>query len=118
MQREGKLESHNYGRGHCSGEHFRPAGTPLSPSEQKALATPKEEKRRQRWIHHFAREDGKALCGADDRKRSPWGFRDRVYRPKPVTDPTKVTCKRCQAALAKAPAMEASQKDQGAVAAG
>ena len=44
---EGTLEMHNFGKGHVSGERFRPTGQPLSPAEERTLvkkAVPRESK--------------------------------------------------------------------------
>lgn len=94
--RLGKLEVHDpTGHNTCSGARFRPKGAPLSPGEEKAPSY--EEKKRQKWIVHFAREDGKASCGANDKKKAKMTAYPRrpVYKPKPTQDKTKVSCKKC-----------------------
>jgi len=98
--RNGKLEYHNFGRGHISGARFRPYGEPMGPSEIKTMVNnlkqrtdpkPKPKHYSKQGIH------GRPLCTA--RQRS--GF---YSRPDPHVRTTKdlqeVTCPRCQKALA------------------
>jgi hypothetical protein len=99
LTRSGKWTCHNHGRGHISGMRFRPADEPLSTAEETSLSLTREEKIRRKFLHHFARPDGKAVCGAGDRKRSPYADR-RGWKPKPETDASKVTCKVCLKLLA------------------
>lgn len=44
--RRGKLESHNFGRGHISGMRFRPKGEPVGPAEVATMEKKKEAKER------------------------------------------------------------------------
>ena len=106
----GRVEGHNFGRGHCSGMRFRPAGAPLGEVEQKHLETPREELARRRWIRHMASDPAEPLNGRGhkdrlcERGRKPrrfYGFPRRQFHSDVTADPSKVTCKRCLAIMAK-----------------
>lgn len=89
---------HPSGRHTSTGLRFRPATDELTAPEKKAAATDPKEKARQRFIRHYANEEGKKAC-CPTLKRTAL-FRAPRYTPKPTTDRTAVTCKKCLKILA------------------
>lgn len=100
--RAGRLQSHNFGRGHVSGMRFRPAGEELTVQEQGTMA--RHEKRRERVAaglpgrpYHYNKNGfGRTpLCTAA-RKRVVW----RRSTARTTANRDKVTCPRCKNLLA------------------
>lgn len=91
--RQGKLEAHNYGRGHISGMRFRPKGEPMSPQAVKTIETKVERRANPKpRLRHFIAEGDRLMC----QKRRPWRSR---WRTNVADDPEKVTCPRCLKAM-------------------
>lgn len=107
-----RLEGHNFGRGHCSGMRFRPAGSGVPEGEAKKI---KERQERlagkdNRPIHY--RETirgfgGRAICTAAQRASAKAKYRGAYYGGRPTqssarltNEPAKVTCPRCLKLLA------------------
>lgn len=96
----GRIESHNFGRGHISGMRFRPKGTAITETEKKTMAAKAASQGKPRPMHY--REPGKAtlFCQAG-RKRFGW----RPSKAWDTRDKSRVTCARCLKLLAQ-PACE------------
>lgn len=121
-RQEGRLQMHNFGRGHVSGERFRPVGFPLSPAEEKTFAKKedREEKKAKGQIPVHAKDPSwrgypsKTLCsaaarateraknrgysGGRGRHRTSTKFEGRDFEGKEIP----VTCPRCLKILAEA----------------
>lgn len=89
---------HPGGRRTSTGLRFRPAGDELTAPEKKTAALDPKERSRQKWIRHYAKEDGKKACGPAAKRTAL--FRAPRYTPKPTTDKAAVTCKKCLKILA------------------
>lgn len=103
----GKIVSHNFGRGHISGERYRPAGEPLSPTEAKTLEKKAERKANPRPApRHFSKSGygGSPLCVVEAKRakgRSLCLWRQsRAWVTRKRED---VTCVRCLKLLATMP---------------
>lgn len=96
--RAGKLTAHNFGRGHISGERFRPAGEEMTEAERKTTAA--REARIAGTAKpkpvHYAVSWGRPECSRD--RRSRYGPPNRYVRT--TTRPKDVTCPRCLKMLA------------------
>lgn len=88
--RAGELASHNFGRGHISGERFRLASTEVSAAEQQSVA----RRERPRVVHAPASETsyGRPLCTAT-RTRSLYYTRRRAVITS--SERERITCARC-----------------------
>jgi hypothetical protein len=90
--RQGRIDSHNFGRHHISGMRFRPHGAPLSMAETKTIA--KNEERRKPGAkpppYHYSKSvgAGRPLCTRHIRR----GYSSKAWTTSKVE---KVTCKRC-----------------------
>lgn len=91
-----KLTSHNFGKGHISGERYRPRGEAVSEAETATLAEKAKRAVTSRLIH--ARAQDKAFLCAPVKKRATWSrHRSQAH----VTlDNAQVTCPRCLKLLA------------------
>jgi len=88
----GKMQVHNFGKGHISGARFRPNGAPLAPSEKETFERKAKEKTRTTPKPvHFALHGG-AGC-TQIKKPSRFGRSSRSTRT--TSDLDKVTCPRC-----------------------
>lgn len=88
------IASHNFGRGHISGMHYRPVGQPISPTEQKTLTKKAEQRANPKpRPRHFGKSYGaRAACVlASGRKIAGW-TRSNAWVTSKVAD---VTCPRC-----------------------
>lgn len=111
----GKLQAHNFTRGHVSGARYRPTGAPLSPSEEKHFnKIQKEGPRGENKPIHFADpyEEGwprKSYCSRATRETNKKKAKAYYRRPshrtetRTTSEPEKVTCPRCLKLLAEQP---------------
>jgi hypothetical protein len=98
-----KIASHNFGRGHISGMHYRPVDQPIGPTEQKTLEKKAERRANPKpRPHHYGKSHGaRAACvlasaAASGRRLAGW-TRSKSW----VTPHAKdVTCPRCLKLLA------------------
>jgi hypothetical protein len=88
--RNGRLESHNFGRGHISGMRFRPAGEPISDAEQTTIKVKKARADKPLTKHFSKRYGHPPLCTAA--RRSPFARPSRAWT---TTQQAEVTCPRC-----------------------
>lgn len=99
--RKGKLESHNFGRGHISGMRFRPCGTGMSKAEQSTLHRREVRRTHAAPVHaRISDKDASLLCQQPKSHRS---FRS-LYRGACARRPAEyaqVTCPRCRTLLDK-----------------
>jgi hypothetical protein len=100
----GRIVGHNFGKGHISGMRFRPAGEPISPSEEKTIAAKAERRANPRRIveHYSETYGGYPLCTSE----SATGKRVFHFRPSKASVTKKreeVTCRRCLNLLASIP---------------
>lgn len=86
-QYRGRLLSHNFGRGHISGQRYRPAGQPVGPAEAKTIVEKKARAGRTPPVH--LSKGQRFYCSPA--KLSPWG-RSQARR---TIDRSLVTCTRC-----------------------
>lgn len=92
LLRHPKLNRHNFGRGHVSGERFRTDDMPLSTAEQRTMA----EKAKVKPVHLRRPTTWKPLCTATRQPKRSAFSADRGRPASNVTsDPAKVTCPRC-----------------------
>ena len=92
--RAGRLEAHNFGRGHISGMRFRAKGAEISDAELKTIARRAERKPKPR---HYARKrqfglSGVLLCREHLPRTTFSRTSHRIIR---ISDVSKVTCPRC-----------------------
>jgi hypothetical protein len=88
----GRLQSHNFGRGHISGERFRPAGEAVTETELKTIKDREARKGRPKPCHYSQHGyGGRALCVK--LRSGYWGHRSTAWTTK---DLEKVTCPRCK----------------------
>jgi hypothetical protein len=97
--RMGKIQAHNFGRGHVSGMRFRPLGVSLTDAEKKTLEKKKNPPKK---FVHFAEVTkvmldgyellGKKFCAKP--KKMGWG-RGRVAFVKRTKNIAEVTCPQC-----------------------
>jgi hypothetical protein len=86
----GKLERHNFGRGHISGMRYRPKGAPIGEREKVTIKRNSEPRKPR--PHHYG-ERGALLCRQGMKKRMSWGFnRHPAWTTKNWKE---VTCQRC-----------------------
>ena len=91
LLRHPHLESHNFSKGHISGERFRPVDAPLSPQEQHTMAKKVAAQTNPRpQVKHYG--DSMPEC---QRERMKGRFRTRRSKAWYVSDKSKVTCKQC-----------------------
>lgn len=105
--RAGRLQCHNFGRGHISGMRYRPAGEPLSEPELKTLAAHERQRAKPRPRPVHARKGGGLACAPPGKR--VWGFRPSKAHAIPVAAGDKgdrlssgfmlVTCARCRKVL-------------------
>lgn len=90
----GKLDrNHNNGRGHISGEKFRPAGAPLSPSELRGIEA--KEQRAEAPVHMYG-QGHKLICRKPSTKpRSLFSRSSGRSKTRKSSNPANVTCKKC-----------------------
>ncbi len=93
-ERTGKLQSHSFGRNTITGRRYRPAGEPISPTEEKTLKAKAERKPWAERTVHWRNGDGyswRMACRTT--KRATW----RVARSTARLSSKKeeVTCPRC-----------------------
>lgn len=91
----GILVSHNFGKGHVSGQRYRPAGEPLTEAETATFAA-KARCRERGPCWHYAKGgygERPRCLETSTKKRAPWS---RSRRPLTTNEPTKVTCARCK----------------------
>jgi hypothetical protein len=97
--RQGRLDSHNFGRGHISGMRFRPKGEEISETEKDTMKKRERSKGRPKPVH--LREGGNAACAvarAAAAGRKLWGFsRSRAYMTDNHEDVNCPTCKKLAA---------------------
>lgn len=92
LLRHPQLDSHNFGKGHISGERFRPRGAPLSPGEQKHFEQDAKQRANPKPKPvHYGRWGGHPLCTKD--RISRYSYRRSTARTSLEQD--KVTCKAC-----------------------
>lgn len=93
LRRNPKLVSHNFGRGHISGERYRPVGEPLYKSEAKTIAQHEEQRRnpKPKPVHYAVRYGGAPLC--TKARRSIFSRGSRYTRS--TNTKADVTCARC-----------------------
>lgn len=92
----GRLECHNFGRGHISGQRYRPAGQPIGPAEAATIARKKENRPRPIHLSRSTSWNPIPLCTAG-RSRSRFSRgRSKTWTTKDVG---RVTCTRCQKIL-------------------
>lgn len=95
LRRNPKLTSHNFGRGHISGERYRPAGEPISEAEQGTLEEKARRAKTPRPIHMHKKTgefSSTYMCAP-----APKGPRWRQSRSQAhvTMDASRVTCPRC-----------------------
>jgi hypothetical protein len=117
--RRGKLEAHNFGRGHCSGMRFRPVGEGLTKAETKTI----ESERREKPVH-FSDPQSKGnwyapLCSRKAREtiaskqRGYRFFRPHAHKYVRTTDKlADVTCKRCKTLVDDGALLDSNQKGE------
>jgi hypothetical protein len=91
--RAGRLEAHNFGKGHISGARYRPTGEPLSEAEQGTMKNKEARKGKPPRMHKTRRGYGSGpLCTAP----KPGAYRSfRQSKAWATTDDATVTCPRC-----------------------
>jgi hypothetical protein len=102
QERAGRLVSHNFGRGHISGQRYRPAGQPIAPSEQATRERKAKESTRTtpKPVHAPVRVGTRGahpLCtytSAKAKGRSLFGWR-RGRGVRIADSGTPITCPRC-----------------------
>jgi hypothetical protein len=94
----GKLEEHNFGRGHISGARYRPAGEPIGPAEKETMERHEEERTRDYKANPLPVHAQGMLCTFTG------GFRWRRgggWRRRTTSKRNEITCKACLNLLAK-----------------
>jgi hypothetical protein len=103
LLRHPKLTSHNFGRGHISGQRFRPVGEPLAEAEKETMAA-HAKRRDPNYVkpRHLRIESGwRTLClyaRNEGKPRRYWG--NGRSQARTVTKREEVTCKQCLNLLA------------------
>jgi hypothetical protein len=91
--RAGRLErNHNNGRGHISGEKFRPAGEPLSPAERRGDVA--RAKRAEAPVHVYG-QNFQLICRKPTKARSVYSRRGGRSKTRKTSDASRVTCSKC-----------------------
>jgi hypothetical protein len=90
--RAGRLQAHNFGRGHISGMRYRPVGEVVTATEQATVAAKERSRDRPRLVH-FSKHGfgGPLLCTASRRGRFSYRTNSRSTK-----EQANVTCPRCQ----------------------
>jgi hypothetical protein len=89
----GRIVAHNFGKGHISGQRYRPAGEPVSEVEQRTFDAKAKRAATPRPVHLY--------CGHEQRKRflcaqvKKPSFRVPRSQARCTSDAAKVTCPRC-----------------------
>lgn len=90
----GRLEAHNFGKGHISGMRFRPAGEPMAEAEIKTMVV-KEKRRNRPVVKHYSEHGygSRPLC-MHNRMKGRYMF--RPSKAWVTRDRAEVTCVRCK----------------------
>lgn len=111
-----KLTSHNFGKGHISGERYRPIGEPISEAE-KTTAEKKERKRAPDYkppVHYKVEGRWRALCTHKRMAGKGYGFSRQRSWPRTTDKAADVTCKQCLNLLAAKYNPKATRKEEHA----
>ena len=93
LRRNPRLTSHNFGRGHISGERYRPVGEPISEAERGTLAEKAKRASKPRPIHMHIKEGRRRFLCAPEPKAPRW--RQSRSQAHVTRDASRVTCPRC-----------------------
>jgi len=103
LLRNPKISSHNFGRGHISGQRFRPVGQPIGPAEQVTMQKKAERRANPRpRLYHYTESEygGRPWCTRARRSAYSWRPSRHVCT---THNQQQVTCPRCLKMLAADP---------------